>query len=91
MGPELLSQPCLGHSCLPRHPLHSTHTHLNMPSQHSHSHDPFTKRHSAPKETHQKFSLIDLEIERGFLPSLVSFFTIFVIRGSRRDGQPVQT
>lgn len=87
MGPELLPQPCLGHSCLPRHasppPTLHKHTFYTL-LQHSntHSHDPLTKRRSAPKETQQKF-LIDLEIERGFLPPLVSFFNIFVSRGSR--------
>lgn len=84
MGPELQSQPRLGHSCLPRHPSPPPHTHTHLPrTLTTHSGDPLTKRCSAPKETHQKFSLIDLETERGFLPPLVSFFNMFVSRGSR--------
>ena len=89
MGPELLSRPAWDTAVCPDtllQPLTHTHT-FHAPSQHTRSHDPLAKRCSAPKETHQKFSLIDLEMERGSLPPLVSFFNMFVSRGSRPHGR----
>lgn len=81
MGPEVLAQPCLGHICLCPFSTPLTHTFTHSYSN-THSQD-LTKRHSAPKETHREFSLIDLEIQRGFLPPSVSFFNPFVSYGSR--------
>lgn len=80
MGPELLTQPRLGHSCLPRHPspLPDTHTLFTHPYN-THTH---TLTTPSPRR-HKKVSLIDLEMERGFLPTLVRFSITFVSCGSR--------
>lgn len=51
MGPERLSQPRLGHSCLPRHLLHLPHRSFS-PSQHSHTHRIPSPRGVQPSRRH---------------------------------------